>query len=487
LYLLTRRLFGPRAALWGTALWAASAMFWLNSGSYTSHPAALFLALLMLYFHSRTLARPRPGDWVLASLAAAALTLTRQQEVPGPLVGAVALAWAQGRRGWRAFLKAPVLNLAAGVALGLLLTLWVNAHQTGDPFRLAVDVTQHHAGYGFGVQQHDLPRALWNLAFSLARLTLWLPVGFLGLSLWGLGPPNRRALALVLAAGAQILVYMGFFTQGRLEYGARYYFLTAGLLAPLAGRGLARVEAWLARRRGLGPRAVLVPAALLGFSVAMQLALVLRVEAEVRAGLEPLQRIHRFLASRPGPTLVLVRSAPRGEARALIRVGPRLDDRDLFAVYLDPAENQRLVQAHPRRQAFLLDYRQGAFSLTPYRFREPGAEDYLWAGVNYLQSLGQPARAAPMLERAVQLDPAASRAWALLGYCYRYAGDLPSALKAWRRALDLDPRMHQVRFDLAEALWEAGQPRAARQEWEAVAREAADGPLVRQARERLLR
>ncbi|MGQ0702099.1 MAG: tetratricopeptide repeat protein [Gemmatimonadales bacterium] len=55
---------------------------------------------------------------------------------------------------------------------------------------------------------------------------------------------------------------------------------------------------------------------------------------------------------------------------------------------------------------------------------------------------------------------------AALGEAYAAAGALPEAIEQYRRALDLGPRFHDLRYRLARLLLEAGRPLEAREELE---------------------
>ena len=67
--------------------------------------------------------------------------------------------------------------------------------------------------------------------------------------------------------------------------------------------------------------------------------------------------------------------------------------------------------------------------------------------------------AATALEALVTLDPERADAWALLGVVHRRKKDLPKALRALKRAVDLDDSDRYALLNLGEALCEAKRPK----------------------------
>ncbi|MEI9970848.1 MAG: tetratricopeptide repeat protein [Ignavibacteriota bacterium] len=69
---------------------------------------------------------------------------------------------------------------------------------------------------------------------------------------------------------------------------------------------------------------------------------------------------------------------------------------------------------------------------------------------------GDPAKAAPLYNRALQFDPSQVAAAANLGNYYVTAGRSREAIRLWRNALERSPGLETVRLSLALALYRSG-------------------------------
>jgi len=76
-------------------------------------------------------------------------------------------------------------------------------------------------------------------------------------------------------------------------------------------------------------------------------------------------------------------------------------------------------------------------------------------------SKGEPGKAAPLLRRALKLRPNAE-AYNMLGTAYASLEDLPAALQEFTRAYKMNPRLPEVRANLANALLDLGKIAEAR-------------------------
>jgi adsorption protein A len=75
-------------------------------------------------------------------------------------------------------------------------------------------------------------------------------------------------------------------------------------------------------------------------------------------------------------------------------------------------------------------------------------------------------RQVPLLERAVELDPANAYTQAALGYAYLHAGSPAASLAAFERAGLLDPENMNVQIELGYGSWRAGRFDSARTAFE---------------------
>lgn len=287
-YLIGRRLYGAGTGLLAAALTVASPFFLLQAGSFLSHVAALFWALLVMWFFVEVQASRSRLAALAAGLALGMLFLTR----PLTAVG-VALPFAL----WAGFevLRRPArlvdyLPLVAAFLPFLGGFLAYNALTTGDPLRSAYELYWPYDRIGFGPGHgtlpdgHTLQQAWVNTRINLDALSSYL-----------YGWPARlslvpAALAVLLALGrlawqrargtsggerggasgvrgvpdeawdfvsagvfvGLVAVHLAYWTYGHM-YGPRYYFEALGALALLSARGvlgLAGVAGWVAARAG---------------------------------------------------------------------------------------------------------------------------------------------------------------------------------------------------------------------------------------------
>jgi tetratricopeptide (TPR) repeat protein len=105
-----------------------------------------------------------------------------------------------------------------------------------------------------------------------------------------------------------------------------------------------------------------------------------------------------------------------------------------------------------------------------------------------LAEAGQPAAARGEYEAALRIDAEYVPALAGLGALQAAQGEHQAAQGALRRALELDPRADDARFNLARVLELGGDPAGARVEYERLAGAPETRPALRTAaRERLSR
>lgn len=88
--------------------------------------------------------------------------------------------------------------------------------------------------------------------------------------------------------------------------------------------------------------------------------------------------------------------------------------------------------------------------------------------------------------RAVESNPDNARAQSKLGDVYRDIGDMESAAGHYQTATDIDPRDHNARLRLAQALEALGRTEEAEDAYMEVVREATENQLIRDAGDRML-
>jgi tetratricopeptide (TPR) repeat protein len=105
----------------------------------------------------------------------------------------------------------------------------------------------------------------------------------------------------------------------------------------------------------------------------------------------------------------------------------------------------------------------------------------LWLRAQLALDLGQPARALPLAQAAVELEEADAAAQAVLGRALEAAGMQADAERAYRAALAVAPDLVVVRLALARSLARRGEAEAGRALLVAVRHDAPDAVAVRRA------
>lgn len=89
--------------------------------------------------------------------------------------------------------------------------------------------------------------------------------------------------------------------------------------------------------------------------------------------------------------------------------------------------------------------------------------------------LGDRTTVVNSLEEAVRLDPRDARAWRTLGAVFKENADYERARSAYQATLRIDSSQPQVRLELAETLFQCGEPDAAERELELCRNRVAEG------------
>jgi 4-amino-4-deoxy-L-arabinose transferase-like glycosyltransferase len=367
---------GRRGEPLAVALVAATPFFLLNSASYFSHAAALFLLTLFLAALLRWERGGRSGwCWaLLAGSAAGAAFAVRPASAAAltvPFLGWTLYRRVRGGR-WReaVALASPVVLAASAIAayhrhlFGSALTTGYAAADPGD-IRL-----------GFGAD-HWLMTGWW-----LFKLLLWTVPG----SLAGLyfllrargGPDPRRAdpVAGLLGVSLALLVvlHLLFQDRGGNEYGPRYYYDGFTYLALLLAEGWRRAPGVLGAARGeaWGRRAVawVLGAGILISACGSIPALLLHYRDKVAHNRDLEVTVAR---AGLGSALVFLRTGsgrlPPGD---LLRNPPDFRTGVVFARDLGAEKNRSLAALYSDRPAFVYSYDPAArrSTLVPFSQEE---------------------------------------------------------------------------------------------------------------------
>lgn len=398
-FIWIRRLAGKHAAWFGTLVLAVSPFFVANGLSVLSHAFTLLLtvAFLVVVERWRTTGSRRWAVVAGALLAAVFasrpvnalalgiawvpwMILVRREKGEGrgledELLGEGEGKGSMGRRRVFSFLISHFSLFVGGFA-ALFVPLALYYYELAGRWTLSLFTDywpRNRFGFGQGLGRgepghyfqtftnHDFFGFLGNLWYSAEGLATWwtgnawLSAALLGLVgiLLVLRIGNRipsignRFWPLLAWPAAHILLYAGYFTPSTPTTGPRYLAELMPALALAAGWGMARLATGGVARRRL---------ALLIFAVAM----VVSVQAVVRflrlnqLGIPARRAVeHGVVGEARAPAVVFLRSFWIGHPLPIFRNLPSLSGPLIFACDRG-AEDRRLVERHPERNAYIL-------------------------------------------------------------------------------------------------------------------------------------
>jgi predicted CXXCH cytochrome family protein len=113
----------------------------------------------------------------------------------------------------------------------------------------------------------------------------------------------------------------------------------------------------------------------------------------------------------------------------------------------------------------------------PYDPRQLQAQERdLYLGIALVKDGADRARGIGLLERALAGKSGPVEAYVELAVAYESQHRLTAAAENYRKALEIDPKLTMVRYDLARTLAQLGNPQQAREQYERVIREDPDLP-----------
>lgn len=227
IYLITKRLFGEKAAVISVFLAFLSPFYFANGASGFQPHISLACALLgAAYYYLLSLYRFK---WFYPVMCAFLFTLgTLIRPVDAALWGAafflLSIYFLITRKD-RAVLFLRFLAILGTAIAGLFIVLLVNKIQTGEFLQFAFHRFQSKEVWGFNVLGHNIYKAVWNLFHYQARVISWSTVFFLEMALIAfLGKEKRKVFFLWFIYLLFTFFFFGWYAIGRHEYGPRYLF-----------------------------------------------------------------------------------------------------------------------------------------------------------------------------------------------------------------------------------------------------------------------
>lgn len=247
-YLLGRRLYGPKTGMISAFLWTISGWVIFMSGTYQSHVAALTFALVA-WIAVIGIKRPGPQHALLCGLALGLLGAIRPLDAVA--AGIPIFAWLFPRRQWRS-----IPWMVVGTIPFVIVVAVFNAELYGNPLTLGYTALYGEA-HGLGFHRNPWGQAFTpldavaNTFHAVRRINIYLfdwPIpAALPLGVWALWG-RQRSRDTVLGAGLLALFVCYFFYWYSAFYiGPRFYYG----MTPFLAIGTARAWKWASRRARL--------------------------------------------------------------------------------------------------------------------------------------------------------------------------------------------------------------------------------------------
>lgn len=436
LYFIAAEIFNKTAGATAALLALFSPYFILMAGTYFPHTSSGFFTLLLTFSILRFASRKEWKYTVISGLSIVMLLLIRPADA-GIITAGVTpwllfILWKSENR-LDTFKK--MTAIAGGMILGVGILMLVNKFQNGNPLLFSFNQYRSYDKWGFGQVGHTPVKGIWNISYSYLRMAFWVtPFLTVGALLSFLQKKWESVFLLIPPVGF-LVFYFNFFALGNVEFGARYYYPAFLLLVILAGGGIEGAVRSLMLKRGLPTGLSAVPEgnrgnnflpAFLAMSFLFILAGVLPVLLPPIKKQYAVNKTLTLMLHDPfktgEKTLTIIRDVPDKMTKTLVRNHWNFrDEMNLTALYLLPGKNRELIDLYKDRKAYLcyFDHENNRFSFDPY----PPAEaehpaNYIFAGINYKNSLGDIDGAEKAFLKAVELTPGNPSTEYNLGYLY---------------------------------------------------------------------
>jgi tetratricopeptide (TPR) repeat protein len=311
------------------------------------------------------------------------------------------------------------LIMSAGFAILACILMYVNKIQTGSPTTLAFSLYDTEEKWGFGNYGHNSGRGFWNFLTNSTRLFFWLVVFTIELAFLSLFEKRKENFFLFSIALLIGGFYYFYYSLGNVEYGPRYFFIFTGFLVFLSIRGVFLINDFLKKRFDVFRNAAFVPVYMIITILFMLTAVFPPIFRESISythnnALNSLKAIIAKNAPSDKKLIVFLRSDPDRSSFEFTHNLPELNDRIIYAIFLDSKTNELLRQKYSDRESYIIDFdfSTAKFFLRPY-YNKPfeqrdvnvKIDDLLCAAFNYAQSVKNMDKTVELLDEALALSP----------------------------------------------------------------------------------
>lgn len=391
IYLICRKLFGRRAGVAGVFLVMLSPIFIFHGASYFSH-SSFGLAMLAYIYGILNLDEDKKYYFsIMAGIALALALNIRPADAAVLLIGSIPLVIYAFRQKSAINLIPRIIIILFLFGLGGGIVMFVNAHQTGDPFLMGYTKYDAEGLLGFGVKGHTLSHGIWNQVYSMLRLSYWtMPfLGILSICTY-LTVKTRKPIPYFLAIFMAGYVILNLFITGtgNVGFGPRFYYSIFLILAIIASGGLIYLSAFFSKIRWFSGKVffpIFILAGALYLALGFYPATIVRVKGVYEYSKNIWSSLYNPKAAR-NRSIIFLGSSPNMINTEFTRNSWRLNEqRNIITLFLLPQENVQFAKFFPDREVFLAfwDEKNKVFNVMPYFQYKPSPYDYFIAGMNY--------------------------------------------------------------------------------------------------------
>jgi 4-amino-4-deoxy-L-arabinose transferase-like glycosyltransferase len=479
IFLITKRLFGMRAAFISIILSLISPFFTFMGATYQPHTLMGFCMLLFIY---SIIMGSKEKNWVYPISAGISLILAiNLRPSDGAVLTVSSIPLMIGSyliSNNKDFLKKSYLVIFLLLIVGIGIMMSINSVQTGNPLLLGFSKYDPGDKWGFGVNGHTVFDGLWNLTLSLTRCAMWASPFLILFSIPMLFYKNRirrsnlyPVLSIILLILSYIGFYFGFFSMGFIGFASRYYYLPFLLILILASAGIVRSAAVLSKRKFF-PGNIFISILIIGCFIYMIFGVYLPLTGKIDKSYKNAK--DRALMVENAKTnaeknLILIKSTPNMFSSSYTLNNWLYEKQNnLLALYLMPEDNKKLIESFKERKIFIAywDDRTQKFEILPYKDDGVSYADYYYTAINY--SALPPAyrdKAPESFKKALELAPARTpdRFNILLNYgmYYYLKSDYERSYELFQKTTNEYPQIDSAYFYQGVSLMKLGKTKEA--------------------------
>ncbi|MCD4785583.1 MAG: glycosyltransferase family 39 protein [Candidatus Eremiobacteraeota bacterium] len=451
IFLLARFLYDEKTAF--ISLFAVLLMpaFILCGATMMNHTSAGLFAVLLVYSVFRDVAKNSMKWHILTAISAAMLVNIRPVDaalvcIPTFLYLLFSLIKSKDRKN----VLSTIVSLGFGLLLGGLFLGIGNYIQNGSFTKLSFSVYNPDEKWGFKMEGHTPIRGLWNVIYSVLRMTYWTVPFFLELSILALFEKKRKTGLIWWIFPCYLLFFIGYYTIGGGEHGSRYLYVGYILLSVPFARGLILLGEFIKNRikfKGFSYK-LFIPASI----IIMLFFIYPQVYKNTTNFLSQyyiMDRMEKNVIPPDQKSLVFLFHSGFVDTMNY----PDLKADNLRVIFLEPEKNSELIKSYSDRKPYVyyFDFARQSNVLVPYSnelIESPEKSDknflswaYFNAGLNYEIRVGDSAKSEQCFLRAIELDPDNMAARLNLSFNYYKKGDLKKAEKSYSNIIKQNPNI----------------------------------------------